>query len=201
MDKEDPRNWQPIDFEALRDPFPAEDIEWRVQSAGTKGDKVWAKCLAYIQSRAVMDRLDEVCKPINWQTRVEHTQGGFIAGIGIFINGEWVWKYDGAQSTDIEAVKGGISGAIKRAAVHWGIGRYLYNLKEFFADISPQGMYYQPEDKKNKKYKAFKWNPPKLPVWALPKGHKNVEREPMPEGGSTPLKISQKGLRMPLMKL
>ena len=39
---------------------------------------------------------------------------------------EWVWRTDGAPTTDIEALKGGISGAIKRVAVQFGMGAYLY---------------------------------------------------------------------------
>ncbi len=36
----------------------------------------------------------------------------------------------GCRETQVEAVKGGRSGAMKRAAVQWGIGRYLYNLEK-----------------------------------------------------------------------
>ena len=45
-------------------------------------------------------------------------------------------KWDAAENTQVEAVKGGRSGAMKRAAVQWGIGRYLYNLEEGFAQTS-----------------------------------------------------------------
>ncbi len=42
------------------------------------------------------------------------------------VSGEWVEKQDGSGPTDMEPFKGGISGALKRAAVAWGIGRELY---------------------------------------------------------------------------
>lgn len=163
------------DFDKLKAPFPADDIDWRVQSAGTSGRGIWAKVLAYIDARAVMDRLDEVCHPENWQFEVIHTTGGFIGRLGIRINNEWVWKSDGSDETKVEATKGGISGSFKRSAVHWGIGRYLYNLKEGYADIQTNGVNYQ--SAKQGKYEAFKWNPPKLPVWALPEGESNAEYE------------------------
>lgn len=166
MDKENPDNWKPIDFKALHDPFPAEDIEWRVQSCGEKNKKPWAIVLAYVTSRAIQERLDEICKPENWQLEIKQIDGGYMAGIGIKHDGEWVWKWDGAQKTDIEPLKGGISGAVKRAAVHWGIGRYLYALKATFADVTDRGDY----KGKTKEGTHFKWNPPKLPVWALPEG-------------------------------
>jgi hypothetical protein len=173
-----------ISFKALHSPFPAEDIEWRVQSCGEKNKKPWAIVLAYVTSRAIQDRLDDICKPENWQLEIKPIDGGYMAGIGIRYDGEWVWKWDGAQKTDIEPLKGGISGAVKRAAVHWGIGRYLYNLKATFADISDRGDY----KGKTKEGTHFKWNPPKLPVWALPEGHKNVEREEVPEEASSGVK-------------
>lgn len=175
MDKEDPDNWKPIDFKALHIPFPAEDIEWRVQSCGEKNKKPWAIVLAYVTSRAIQERLDEICKPENWQLEIKPIEGGYMAGIGIRYDGEWVWKWDGAQKTDIEPLKGGISGAVKRAAVHWGIGRYLYSLKATFADITDRGDY----KGKTKEGTHFKWNPPKLPIWALPEGQDVV-------GGSPP---------------
>lgn len=174
----------------LKVPFPAEDIDWRVQSAGTTNGKVWAKCLAYMDSRAVYDRLDDVCGPEGWQSKIEHTEGGFIASIGIRVGDEWVWKSDGAQTTDIEAVKGGISGAFKRAATHWGIGRYLYNLKVSYADVQANGVNYQRKDSKGK-YEAFKWNPPKLPKWALPEGHTNAEYEAPKEDEKAPQEGSE----------
>ena len=56
---------------------------------------------------------------------------------------------------------------MKRAAVQWGIGRYLYNLEETFAVVGETGAFYQGKnDKKNTP--AFKWSPPALPSWALP---------------------------------
>ncbi len=53
---------------------------------------------------------------------------GVIASIAIKNpeTGEWVEKQDGSGATDMEPFKGGISGALKRAAVAWGIGRELY---------------------------------------------------------------------------
>src|SRR5690606_38042070 len=79
---------------------------------------------------------------------------------------EWVTKWDGAENTEKEAVKGGLSGAMKRAAVQWGIGRYLYQLEEGWANVHEGGQYSaQTKDKK-----WFRWDPPALPAWALPDG-------------------------------
>ena len=158
-----------IDWEALRAPFPADDVEWRLQSCGKKGDKVWALCLAYITNRAIQQRLDDVVGPENWQNEfTTGPHGGVICGISIKCGNEWVRKWDGAENTQVEAVKGGLSDAMKRAGYQWGIGRYLYKLEEGFAKVHDNGAYRG----KTKDDIWFKWDPPALPTWALPAGAK-----------------------------
>lgn len=168
-----------IDFCELKHPFPPEDIEWRVQQAGAKGGKPWAMVLAYVTNRAIMNRLDEVCGPANWHNQfITGPDGGVLCGISIKVSdSEWVTKWDGADKTQVEAVKGGLSGSMKRAAVQWGIGRYLYNLDATFAEITDKGKHYQPKNDK-KQVPAFKWNPPKLPAWALPENCKQNSGPP-----------------------
>ena len=41
-------------------------------------------------------------------------------------NPSWVWKWNMGTESDFEAEKGEASDAFKRAAVLWGIGRFLY---------------------------------------------------------------------------
>lgn len=113
-------------FTNLSAPFPPDVVSWRVGSMNKEKTKGMA--LAYIDARDVMDRLDAVVGPANWQAAYPHANGKTICSIGIKIDGEWVWKANGAGDTDIEAEKGAISDAFKRAAVLWGIGRYLYDL-------------------------------------------------------------------------
>lgn len=140
-------NW----YGALLAPFPAELIKWRVGS--TTQDKSRGLALAYIDARDVMVRFDEAVGPENWQSKLIPTPGGMICEIGIKIQDYWVWKSNSAEDTNIEAIKGAGSDAFKRAAVLWGVGRYLYYLDNIWVDLE------------NKKIK----NPPKLPEWALPK--------------------------------
>lgn len=113
-------------FEQLRAPFPRDAIQWRAQTVTRDGTKALA--LAYIDARAVMNRLDDVVGPENWQDEYDCVNGRTICKLGINVDGVWVWKSDGAGDTQVEAEKGGISDAFKRAAVKWGIGRYLYDL-------------------------------------------------------------------------
>lgn len=163
-----------MDLHRLQDKFAPEDIEWRIGRAGyTQNNKLYATCLAYVTNRAIQNRLDEVCGPENWKNEYREwsigDKHGVLCGISIRTDGEWVTKWDGADNTDIEAIKGGLSGSMKRAAVQWGIGRYIYDLEERFAVISDNGKHFASgKDKATGKTYRFKWNPPTLPEWALP---------------------------------
>lgn len=153
------------DLRKLHDKFAPTDLEWRVQSCGERNGKIWAVALCYVTNRAIMNRLDKVVKPHNWKNEYSAgPHGGVMCGISIKINGEWITKFDGADNTAVESVKGGFSDSMKRAAVQWGVGRYLYNLEASFADVTESGVYRA----KTKDGKSFRWNPPRLPVWALP---------------------------------
>ncbi|MDR7875767.1 Rad52/Rad22 family DNA repair protein [Yersinia mollaretii] len=158
-----------MDLNKLDEPFPTADIEWRVQSCGvTSNGKPWAMVLAYVTNRAIMKRLDDVCGKAFWRNEfLPAPDSGVMCGISIKVEEEWITKWDAAENTQVEAVKGGMSGAMKRAAVQWGIGRYLYSLEEGFAEVSLE--------KRNgwnrastKDKKTIYWTPPTLPAWALP---------------------------------
>jgi hypothetical protein len=111
-------------YEILRQPIQPNEIEWRVQSA--KGGKT--TIVPYIQSRAVMNRLDEAFGPENWQDSYREWKGkGVMCTLSIRHDGEWISKEDGADDTAIESTKGGISDALKRAAVKIGVARDLYD--------------------------------------------------------------------------
>lgn len=158
-----------MNLELLDAPFPHKDIEWRIQQTGKSGSSIWAKVLAYVTNRAIMKRLDEVCGKAGWRNEYRDipNNGGVECGISIKVDGEWITKWDASENTQVEAVKGGRSSAMKRAAVQWGIGRYLYDLDVGFATISgekAEGFTYA----RTKELGAFYWKPPALPAWALP---------------------------------
>lgn len=124
----------------LREPFPPQRISWRVaRVVNEDGDKGKAQVLAYVDARDVMDRLDYICGVAGWQCRYSHTQTKTVCDIGIKIGGEWIWKSDGAGDTDVEAEKGALSDAFKRAAVRWGVARYLYELGNSYAEVTKKG--------------------------------------------------------------
>lgn len=148
----------------LKRPFPADKIHWRVGSTNQKaeakrtGDQrakpTKGIALGYIDARDAMGRLDEVVGPADWQDRYPWSESGKLCcEIGIRINGEWRWKANGAGDTNMEADKGAFSDAFKRAAVMWGIGRYLYALPNEWTELNERG---QLKEK------------PALPDWAVP---------------------------------
>ncbi|MFC0476844.1 Rad52/Rad22 family DNA repair protein [Robertmurraya beringensis] len=165
-------------MEHLQAPFPSTDIEWRVSRSGISNGKQWAMVLAYVDSRAIQNRLDEVFGPAGWQNKFTDFREGVLCTISCYIDGEWVSKTDGAEPTKFESFKGGLSGAIKRAGALWGIGRYLYNLTETFVDVSPTkltgGTYIKDDKSKVQGY----WVPPKLPDWALPENERGKGSQP-----------------------
>lgn len=127
-------------FEQLSSPFDPSEVDWRVGSV-TKKDtpNPEGMALAYIDARTVMDRLDTVCGPAGWQCKYVMEGAKTVCEIGIKCGDEWVWKADGAGDSDVEAEKGALSDAFKRAAVRWGVGRYLYNLKSPWVAVKPFG--------------------------------------------------------------
>lgn len=125
----------------LSAPFPPDSISWRVGSI--KSDKSKGMALAFIDARDVMDRLDDVVGAANWQDRYEFHGARTVCYLSLRIDGEWITKADGAGDSDVEAEKGAISDALKRAAVKWGIGRYLYDLVSPWVELEPAGRSYR----------------------------------------------------------
>lgn len=132
-------------FTLLKAPFPVDSLSWRVgnKSNWDKVNKkpknpdkpVKAQMLVYIDSRDVQDRLDEVSSICGcvWQNDFKEVAGRNVCTICITPArlGITITRTDGAGDTDFEGEKGGLSDAFKRAAVMFGIGRYLYNAKNF----------------------------------------------------------------------
>lgn len=151
-------------FVALAAPFPPDRVSWRVGSTMT--DKKRGMALAYIDARDVMDRLDAVVGPANWRRMHPHANGRTLCLLEIKVGGEWVGKEDGAGDTDVEAEKGALSDAFKRAAVNWGIGRYLYDLPSPWVEIEPAGKSYRIVKEEHDKLKALLANDAKTHVSA-----------------------------------
>ena len=124
----------------LCEPFPFEEVEAKIQVHSKK--KPLGMAVFYIDSRAIQKRLDEAVGPFNWSNQfINWQENSQICGISIFNEErkEWVTKHDGAENSDIEAIKGGLTYAFKRAAVLWGIGRYLYQIGGVWVETEKRG--------------------------------------------------------------
>lgn len=164
----------------LKNPFPPEDIEWRVGS--TTADKTKGLALAYITNRAIQNRLDEVFGVFGWRNEFKEWKCvSQLCGISVKFEGEWITKWDGADDSATEAVKGGLSDSMKRAAYQWGIGRYLYKLPQIWVKLKPQGKSYAIDQVIQ------------LPKWALPSDYKEPTQTPVqqiktaPQSTQTPI--------------
>lgn len=117
-------------WEALKKPFDESEVSWKPGgNAREQNGGFVMLAMAHIDARAVMDRLDEVVGPENWKDEYAAAPlGGVQCTLSIRVDGEWIGKTDVGTNSDYEAEKGGYSDALKRAAVKWGIGRYLYGL-------------------------------------------------------------------------
>jgi hypothetical protein len=141
--------------QALSAPFEASEV--RFKPAVVSGSRALA--LAYVDARVIQDRLDEVLGVEGWQDDYECLEdGSVVCRLRLRLGDEWVTKVDvGGQSEQSDGgdrLKAAFSDALKRAAVKFGIGRYLYRLPAQWVDYDPQK-------------KQFV-RPPTLPASALP---------------------------------
>lgn len=124
----------------LKKPFTFEEIEWRVGSSFERNGEVKALALPYVTSRAIMDRLDAVFGITGWCDEYKAWgNNAQLCGITVTIGEKNITKWDGSENSDIESVKGGLSNALKRTAVKFGIGRYLYSFEPIWVRCEVKG--------------------------------------------------------------
>lgn len=154
----------------LLEPFDEKtELEWIITACGGQGSDIWAQCTPYVDNRAIQRRLDAVVGAFNWRNEFkpgpDDKYGGVVCGISIRHpeTGEWITKHDGAEGSKTEPMKGGLSNAMKRAAVQWGIGRYLYDAPEpYRASISKTKNKIHCQKWNTKAKENFYWAPPAL---------------------------------------
>jgi hypothetical protein len=147
-------------FEEFGKPFPASDVCWRLQYVNEQQKQGIA--VPYLNARAIADRLDAVVGQNRWKDSYtpwhdcvvnKKTKASQLCTISIYDEelGQWIEKTDGAEDSDIEPVKGGLSDAFKRAAVKWNIGRYLYGLSTVWVNAEARGNSFVIPDSENAK--------------------------------------------------
>lgn len=163
----------------LTAPFVESDIQWRIQQAGiSQNQNPWAIVIPYVDNRAIQKRLDEVFGVMGWENCYKPTPDGkgYLCGLTIHAGDRSITKWDGAEYTNVEPLKGALSDSMKRCAVQLGIGRYLYQLDATFADChlvenrkDAVNVHVHYPNKQNRSIKQLiAWAPPILPAWAQP---------------------------------
>lgn len=119
----------------LRRPFAPGAIKWKIQT-NPKDENGRALIVSFIDARSVAERLNYVC-PGAWSDEyMPVAHNGDLATsvrcrLSITVDGRSVIREDVGtlpQGTDEVRIKGGYSDALKRAAVKFGIGAFLYAL-------------------------------------------------------------------------
>jgi hypothetical protein len=141
-------------LDRLSEPFDPAEVAFK--PAAVSGNRALAIC--FVTARTVQDRLDAAVGPANWQVAYDLLPNGcVVCRLSLRIDGEWITKADvGApseQDDDGDKTKAAFSDALKRAAVQWSIGRYLYALPKAWVDYD---------------VKSRQMTPPQLPPHALP---------------------------------
>jgi hypothetical protein len=125
--------------EALASPFDSREV--RFKPAVVSGNRALA--LAYVDARVIQDRLDDVLGVTGWQDEYGCLpDGSVVCRLRLRLGDEWITKMDvGGQSEqpdEGDRRKAAFSDALKRAAVKFGIGRYLYRLPSQWVDYDPK---------------------------------------------------------------
>lgn len=127
-------------WEILAEPFAASEVQWRVETLSK--DKRRALVVPYIDAHSVLERLDEAVGPEGWQDAYEvlmAQEGNFAVRCRLSVLG--VSKEDVGEG---ESLKVAFSDALKRAAVKFGVGRYLYRLEKQWVDHDPDSGRFTP---------------------------------------------------------
>ena len=120
---------------------PFEKISWRPQRVikSSKNNKHWGIMIAYINARDVIDRLNEVVGA-DWNFTWTPTPAtNVVKGrLEIFNSYKEDVGYPNSDR-DTYPYKSAVSDALKRCAVQYGVGRFLYNLENKFIEYDAYG--------------------------------------------------------------
>ena len=153
---------------ALAVPFEPREVKFKPQMV--KNNRCLA--MAYIDARLIQDRLDAVVGVENWEDAYKIlADGSVMCRLRVKLGDRWITKTDvgspSEQPDGGDRLKAAFSDALKRAAVKFGIGRYLYRLPAQWVDYDP--------------VKKQIVQPPQMPAFAVPKAKVAVAEAPKEE--------------------
>lgn len=129
-------------YTALARPFDVSQV--KVRALQTTKDRMRGHLAFYIDARDVLDRLDEVVGPENWHDEYQVLGDGIVM-CRLSVAG--VTKSDVGTGDDF---KSAFSDSLKRAAVRWGIARYLYSVPSIWGPLDERGNVQDPEEAKRR---------------------------------------------------
>ncbi len=150
---------------ALARPFPVAAVKWK--PGKVTRDKKSALAMAYMDARMPMIRLDSTVGPEGWEDAYRAVQVGADCGVECALTILGVTKCGIGVPSKVETLKGAYSDSLKRAAVKFGIGRYLYAVPSVWCAYDEQ--------------KKQLVETPLLPAWAVPGKDDEIDPESLPD--------------------
>jgi hypothetical protein len=149
---------------ALAEPFERRAL--KCKPGAVKGNQALA--MPYLDARDVADRLDAVLGLDGWQDDFEQLpDGALLCRLRVKVGRDWITRCGvGGPSDQPDAgdrKKAAESDGLKRAAVKFGVGHYLYQLPKFWLGWDATRRQFTQQ--------------PVFPAWALPKPALNGRAE------------------------
>jgi hypothetical protein len=110
---------------------PLDQVEWRVDSKPTDSTAKFSRCryVPYVNARIVQRLLDEWVGPFGWSDEYQPDTLAGQSGLWCYLTINGVTKRDFGVPSNMEAAKGLVSDAFKRAAcLKWGVAWNVYDL-------------------------------------------------------------------------
>jgi hypothetical protein len=131
----------------LRRPFAASAIKWKIQASdfydgkkgGSKKDATWVLVVPYVDARLVSARLNAVVAG-GWEETPVERVGENLLRYKLTVLGQTHTDIGEGQGRGAGMkVKATDSDALKRVAVRFGVGEYLYAMPAFNFHVTPTG--------------------------------------------------------------
>lgn len=122
----------------LSKPFPPELVHLKVQALSK--DETYGLVVPYVDVREVLDTLDRVVGPDNWHDEYivlsDRREKGGLVEVKCRLTVLGITKEDVGEG---DTLKAAFTDALKRAAVKFGVGRYLYRTNPRWVALGPKG--------------------------------------------------------------
>jgi len=117
-------------------PFHRADIEIKISA--TNRDKTKGLASPYTDMRCYFTRLDQICGVENWSHTITLSERGAVCALTLFgVTKSAVGDYP--QAVEANPATSAEAQAFKRACAAFGLGRYLYQFSDTWAELTADG--------------------------------------------------------------